>query len=112
MASHWGGTRDLAIVHWPGVIKAKGEIRSHWAAAAHQGQPSVAFRQYGATQRELHRRAEKQVPRHHRADRVPNDGAQGVIMAQGGAFGGWSLYVKDGKPAYCYNRFALERFKI
>ena len=43
---------------------------------------------------------------------VPNDGARGVIMAQGGAFGGWSLYVKDGKPAYCYNWFALERFKI
>jgi arylsulfatase A-like enzyme len=43
---------------------------------------------------------------------VPNDGAKGVIMAQGGAFGGWSLYVKDGKPAYCYNWFALERFKI
>jgi len=43
---------------------------------------------------------------------VPNDGAKGVIMAQGGAFGGWSLYVKDGKPAYGYNWFALERFKI
>ena len=43
---------------------------------------------------------------------VPNGGAKGVIMAQGGAFGGWSLYVKDGKPAYCYNWFALERFKI
>ena len=43
---------------------------------------------------------------------VPNGGAKDVIMAQGGAFGGWSLYVKDGKPAYCYNWFALERFKI
>ena len=43
---------------------------------------------------------------------VPDGGATGVIMAQGGAFGGWSLYVKDGKPAYCYNWFALERFKI
>ena len=43
---------------------------------------------------------------------VPNGGAKGVIMAQGGAFGGWSLYVKDGKPAYCYNWFALERFKV
>src|SRR6478672_8232128 len=37
---------------------------------------------------------------------VPNGGVTGVIMAQGGAFGGWSLYVKDGKPAYCYNWFA------
>jgi arylsulfatase A-like enzyme len=43
---------------------------------------------------------------------VPEDGAEGVIVAQGGAFGGWSLYVKDGKPAYCYNLFGLQRFKV
>ena len=29
---------------------------------------------------------------------VPEGGAEGVIIAQGGAFGGWSLYVKEGKP--------------
>ena len=38
--------------------------------------------------------------------------ANGVIVAQGGAFGGWVLYAKDGKPAYCYNLFGLERFKV
>ncbi|MGY4768194.1 arylsulfatase [Kribbella sp. CWNU-51] len=43
---------------------------------------------------------------------VPGDGCQGVIVAQGGTFGGWSLYVKNGKPAYCYNLFGLQRFKI
>jgi arylsulfatase len=43
---------------------------------------------------------------------VPNEGAQGVIIAQGGAFGGWTLYVKDGKPAYCYNLFGLQQFKV
>ena len=43
---------------------------------------------------------------------VPEGGANGVIIAQGGAFGGWSLYVKDGKPAYCYNLMGLRRFKI
>ena len=43
---------------------------------------------------------------------VPADGAEGVIVAQGGAFGGWSLYVKESKPAYCYNLFGLERFKV
>ena len=42
---------------------------------------------------------------------VPEGGAEGVIIAQGGAFGGFSLYVKDGKPAYCYNLFGLHRFK-
>jgi arylsulfatase A-like enzyme len=43
---------------------------------------------------------------------VPAGGAEGVIAAQGGAFGGWSLYVADGKPAYCYNLFGLQRFKV
>ena len=35
-----------------------------------------------------------------------------MIVAQGGAFGGWTLYAKDGKPAYCYNLFGLQRFKV
>jgi hypothetical protein len=43
---------------------------------------------------------------------APDAGAQGVIVAQGGSFGGWALYAKDGKPAYCYNLFGLERFKV
>jgi arylsulfatase A-like enzyme len=43
---------------------------------------------------------------------VPDGGANGVIIAQGGAFGGLALYAKDGKLAYCYNLFGLERFKI
>ena len=43
---------------------------------------------------------------------VPEEGAKGVIVAQGGAFGGWSLYAKEGKPAYCYNLFGLQRFKV
>jgi arylsulfatase A-like enzyme len=43
---------------------------------------------------------------------VPDGGANGVIIAQGGAFGGWSLYAFDGKPAYCYNLMGLRRFKV
>jgi arylsulfatase A-like enzyme len=43
---------------------------------------------------------------------VPEDGAQGVIIAQGGAFAGWSLYAKAGQPAYCYNLLGLQRFKV
>ena len=30
VASHWGGTRNGTIVHWPKVIKGKGEIRSQF----------------------------------------------------------------------------------
>jgi arylsulfatase len=44
---------------------------------------------------------------------IPDGGAaEGVILAQGGAFGGFSLYAKDGKPAYCYNTFGVERYKV
>jgi hypothetical protein len=43
---------------------------------------------------------------------VPEAGAHGVIIAQGGSFGGWSLYAKDGTPVYCYNLFGLQRFKV
>jgi arylsulfatase A-like enzyme len=43
---------------------------------------------------------------------VPDTGAAGVIIAQGGAFAGWSLYAHEGKPAYCYNLLGLQRFKV
>ncbi len=41
---------------------------------------------------------------------VPKTGAEGVIIAQGGAFGGWSLYVKDGRLKYCYNLLGMKLF--
>ena len=34
---------------------------------------------------------------------VADDGADGVIVAQGGQFGGWALYVHERKLKYCYN---------
>jgi arylsulfatase len=43
---------------------------------------------------------------------VPDGAAEGVIIAQGGAYAGWSLYAKEGKPVYCYNLFGLQRFKV
>ena len=43
---------------------------------------------------------------------VPEGGAEGVIVAQGGSIGGWSLYVKDGKPRYCYNLLGVQRFYV
>lgn len=36
----------------------------------------------------------------------------GVIVCQGGDFGGWTFYVLDGKPAYSYNWVGLEMFTI
>jgi arylsulfatase len=43
---------------------------------------------------------------------VPAGGGQGTILAQGGRFGGWSLYVLDGRPAYDYNVLGMQRFTI
>jgi arylsulfatase len=43
---------------------------------------------------------------------VPASGAHGTLLAQGGRFGGWSLYVKDGVPAYDYNFLGLQHTSI
>jgi arylsulfatase len=43
---------------------------------------------------------------------VPASGANGAIIVQGGRFGGWSLYVKDGVPAYDYNFLGLARYSV
>jgi len=43
---------------------------------------------------------------------IPENGGNGVIIAQGGRFGGWSLYVKDGKPAYTYNFLGLNSYTV
>ena len=55
---------------------------------------------------------EEQVPPVTAEIVVPDGGAEGVIVAQGGAFGGWSLYAHEGRPAYCYNLFGLQQFKV
>lgn len=43
---------------------------------------------------------------------IPEGGANGVILTQGGRFGGWSLYMAGGKPIYTYNFLGLERFTV
>ena len=39
-------------------------------------------------------------------------GANGVIVAQGGRFGGLSFYLKAGRPAFTYNYLGLEKFDV
>ena len=41
---------------------------------------------------------------------LPDGEANGVIIAQGGAFGGWALYAKEGKLKYTYNFFGVKLF--
>ena len=41
---------------------------------------------------------------------VPDSGANGVIIAQGGRFGGWTVYFKDGTAAFVYNVLGIHEF--
>jgi arylsulfatase A-like enzyme len=43
---------------------------------------------------------------------LANAKTNGVIIAQAGRFGGWTLYMKDGKLHYEYNFFGVERTNI
>jgi len=43
---------------------------------------------------------------------IPKTGAKGVLLAQAGRFGGWSFYLKDGKPTYTYNWLGLQRYTV
>ena len=43
---------------------------------------------------------------------VPHSGGEGVIIAQGGRFGGWTLYIKGGKLKYCYNWLDRDRYTV
>jgi arylsulfatase len=43
---------------------------------------------------------------------VPAGGGHGTVIAQGGRFGGWSLYVRNGVPGYDYNFLGLQRTSV
>ncbi|HEV7147847.1 MAG TPA: sulfatase-like hydrolase/transferase, partial [Pedococcus sp.] len=41
---------------------------------------------------------------------VPESGADGVLIAQGGRFGGWALYAKDETAKFVYNVLGIHEF--
>jgi arylsulfatase len=41
---------------------------------------------------------------------VPAAGAEGVLIAQGGRFGGWALYARAGKAKFVYNVLGIHEF--
>jgi arylsulfatase A-like enzyme len=43
---------------------------------------------------------------------VPAEGAAGVMIAQGGRFGGWSLYAKGGKAKFVYNVLGIKWYEV
>ncbi len=44
--------------------------------------------------------------------KIPEDGAEGLIMTQGGRFNGLGLYFIKGKPVFMYNFLGLERTAV
>ncbi len=43
---------------------------------------------------------------------IPDEGAEGVIIAQGGRFGGWSVYTREGVLKFTYNVLGLQVFTV
>jgi arylsulfatase len=43
---------------------------------------------------------------------IPEGGGSGVLISQGGQYGGWVLYMREGKAAYCYNTFGINLHKV
>jgi arylsulfatase A-like enzyme len=43
---------------------------------------------------------------------VPEGGANGVLINQGGITGGWTLYLKDGRLTYEYSFCGIERYRV
>jgi len=41
---------------------------------------------------------------------VPDGGTEGVIIAQGGRFGGWCVYAKNGRAKFVYNTLGIHEF--
>ena len=43
---------------------------------------------------------------------IPESGAEGVLVATGGEFGGWSLFVKEGRLHYAHNYLKIKEFDV
>jgi arylsulfatase A-like enzyme len=43
---------------------------------------------------------------------IPERGAEGTIIAQGGRFGGWALYAREGRAKFVYNVLGIHEFTI
>jgi arylsulfatase len=43
---------------------------------------------------------------------IPEEGAEGVIIAQGANFGGWAIYAHEGKLKYIYNFLGLDLYEV
>jgi arylsulfatase len=42
---------------------------------------------------------------------LPENGAQGMLVTEGGRFGGYGFYILKGKPVFTYNFLDIERYR-
>jgi len=115
VASNYGGTRQGTVVHWPIKIKAKGELRNQWhhvidiapTILEAAGIPEPGFLTENGFINTKNTSWEAIAE-------IESKGAKtnGVLVQQGGAFGGWSFYVKEGTPVFHYNWFGIEQYKV
>lgn len=43
---------------------------------------------------------------------VPDGGAHGVVVSQGGGVGGWCMYAHENRLKYCYNFFGIDYYYV
>ena len=43
---------------------------------------------------------------------IPQEGAEGILVSAGGRFGGYGLYLQDGKLVYLHNLLGVARYKV
>jgi arylsulfatase A-like enzyme len=43
---------------------------------------------------------------------IPQGGAEGMLITQGGKFGGYAFYVKNGRPMFHYNAVGTDQFTV
>ena len=89
------------------------QLRPGRPPAARQGQHPAAVRRHGPAVGEQRDQHQEQVPRRHRRPlRRRRRGRPASSSPRAAASAAGSLYVHDGKPAYCYNLLGVQQFKI
>ena len=100
-------------------VRRPADRRSHGGAAerrhrrpppADQGHVPAAVPRHAAAVREQRHQHQEQVLLGDRAGRGAQAPLEGVIIAQGGTFGGWAFYAKEGKSKFAYNVLGLREF--
>ena len=93
-------------------VASADELGSRRPAGADQGKHADPLRRHGALSENSVINVKNKSHSVTAEIVVPASGAEGVIIAQGGNIGGWSLYAKGGKLKYCYNLLGIQHFYV